>query len=402
MSDPARWTTPADVVRTLGKLWERGRLLAARISVPEEGPLFPLAQRLARPDSRDLAEHFDAVRQWIRTLEEGSKLVRGTGYEIVWEEINHRQLGRNRLPVSLVIPSEQDALALLGKRREAERFSALATRTLARFPALAGWLARRPFVALEQRDDWELILAVLSWFVDHPRPGIYLRQLEIPGVDSKFIEARKALIAELLELVLDAQHVQSAFSATRQFELRYGLLPKPALVRFRILDPALSLGPLCDITTPAAQFAGLQLPVERVFITENEINGLAFPTMPRALVIFGLGYGLERLGEVAWLRETPVHYWGDIDTHGFAILDRLRAGLPHARSLLMDRETLMLHQRVWGREPAQHLGALTRLNADELALCEALRTASLGPSVRLEQERVAFSWVRQALAALGG
>jgi hypothetical protein len=30
-------------------------------------------------------------------------------------------------------------------------------------------------------------------------------------------------------------------------------------------------------------------PLERVFITENEINGLAFPDVPGSLVIFGLG-----------------------------------------------------------------------------------------------------------------
>jgi hypothetical protein len=31
---------------------------------------------------------------------------------------------------------------------------------------------------------------VLRWFVANPRPGVYLRQLDIPGVDTKFIEVR--------------------------------------------------------------------------------------------------------------------------------------------------------------------------------------------------------------------
>lgn len=39
-----------------------------------------------------------------------------------------------------------------------------------------------------------------------------------------------------------------------------------------------------------------------------------------------------------------VHYWGDLDTHGSAILDRLRAWLPQTRSFLMDRETLLDHR----------------------------------------------------------
>ena len=81
---------------------------------------------------------------------------------------------------------------------------------------------------------------------------------------------------------------------------------------------------------PASQLADAQSAVQRVFITENEINGLAFPEVPDAAVIFGLGYGLERLAEVRWLRGKAIYYWGDIDTHGFAILDRLRAMFPDA------------------------------------------------------------------------
>src|ERR1022692_4377837 len=36
-------------------------------------------------------------------------------------------------------------------------------------------------------------------------------------------------------------------------------------------------------------------------------------------------------------------YWGDIDTYGFHILDRLRVLFPDVQSLLMDRDTLLEH-----------------------------------------------------------
>jgi hypothetical protein len=45
----------------------------------------------------------------------------------------------------------------------------------------------------------------------------------------------------------------------------------------------------------------------------------------RLKLIFGLGYGLDRLADVPWLERCEVWYWGDIDTHGVGILDRLRA-----------------------------------------------------------------------------
>jgi hypothetical protein len=35
-----------------------------------------------------------------------------------------------------------------------------------------------------------------------------------------------------------------------------------------------------------------------VLVTENEINGLAFPDVTGGIVIFGLGYGLDRLSEI--------------------------------------------------------------------------------------------------------
>jgi hypothetical protein len=399
MVDRARWTTPRDITARLERLWAGGSLLTHHLA-GDAAALFPWEYKLRGPDARALGAEFDAVRQWIRALEDGSKAVRGSGYEIVWSEINHRQTGKNRLPSAVVIADFDDALALLGLQAEARRFQQLTANTLVAFPELAAWLARRPFVALEYDAQWPRILSVLGWFRQHARPGVYLRQLEIPGVDSKFIESAKGLLAELLDLVLPVEHIDLSAHPTRQFEQRYGLLHRQPLVRFRLLDPASRLGGLSDVATPAAQFAQLDLAVRHVFITENETNGVAFPDCPDSIVIFGLGYGLGRLAQVAWLQSKAIHYWGDLDTHGFAILDRLRASLPHARSFLMDRETLELHQALWSHEPSQHVGTLSRLTQDEAALYETLKQNQLGSGVRLEQERIAFAWVRQALNAL--
>lgn len=117
------------------------------------------------------------------------------------------------------------------------------------------------------------------------------------------------------------------------------------------------------------------------------------------MVVFGLGYGLERLAEVGWLRRVEVRYWGDIDTHGFGILNRLRANLPQARSFLMDRATLQAHRTLWGREPAdrRYTGDTSRLTADECALFGDLLTDRCGDRVRLEQERIGYGWLETAL-----
>ena len=67
------------------------------------------------------------------------------------------------------------------------------------------------------------------------------------------------MLAELLDQVLPADAIDAAASGARQFEARYGLLGKPALIRFRILDPARTIGGMSDLSVPVAQFAALKL-----------------------------------------------------------------------------------------------------------------------------------------------
>ncbi len=395
----SNWTTPADIRTQLLRLWDSGRLLAAHVN---QSALFPLHLNLRQPASAHLGEQFDEVRRWIRQLDEGSKSHKGYGYTIEWRDINHRQLGRNRMPAGLIVDEEGDALRMIGQMAEKRRFEQLLTLTLQVFPALAGWIARRPMLLLEHAPAWERIVLILQWFVAHPRPQLYLRELDIAGVDGKFIETRKALLAELLDQLMLPEAIDAQAVGARQFETRYGLLSKPVLIRFRLLDPRHYIAGLSDLSVPVAQFAALHVNVKRVFITENEINGLAFPEVEDSMVIFGGGYSVERLGDVPWLADKEVIYWGDIDTHGFAILDRLRAYLPQARSMLMDIATLEAHRLLWGNEEPhkRHGGNLTRLTHEELALFKILHEHALGECLRMEQERLGFRWVRTAIQNL--
>lgn len=390
------WTTPEQITAEVERRWQRGDILAARLTGE---PLFPLRVRLRRPSAREIVERFGDVGDWVRALKGATREARGSGFELEHEEVRSRVHGANTLPVAAIVPTEADALRLIRQSAAADRFQALADATLHRYPALRGWLARYPLTVLEHAAHWGEVLAVLDWFTAHPRPGLYLRQLDIPGVDTKFIETHRALLSELLDLVLPGPAVDRTAVGARAFNERYGLRSERPLVRFRLLDPALYLQGLSDLSLPPEQFAALRLSLRRVFITENRTNGLAFPDCPGSMVVFGLGYGLERLAEVGWLRRVEVHYWGDIDTHGFGILNRLRANLPEARSFLMDRATLQAHRALWGREPAdrRYTGDISRLTADECALFEDLLAGRCGDRVRLEQERIGYGWLETAL-----
>ncbi|WP_228124877.1 DUF2220 domain-containing protein [Candidatus Methylospira mobilis] len=180
---------------------------------------------------------------------------------------------------------------------------------------------------------------------------------------------------------------------------RYGFLDKPLRIRFRMLDPAQAMlpGRDQDIGITHDSFALQEPKIERVFITENEINFLAFPLIADSMVIFGAGYGFDMLAQADWLRRCSIHYWGDIDTHGFAILDQLRAVFPHIESLLTDRDTLMAHEALWGREMQPLRRELPRLNSAESALYDELRDNRIGAGVRLEQERIGYRCLRAVL-----
>jgi hypothetical protein len=391
------WTHPADLIAQLLRLWSKGQFLCA---LANGSDIFPLRLRLRGPDAGALGNRFDEVRQWIRNLEDGSRTQRGFGYDIEWADLNHRQLGRNKIPNRISVATVSDALKLIGKDKEARRFRDLIRDTSDIFPELVEWLGRRPFVALEHAVEWPRILSILRWFRENPNSRLYLRQIDIANVDTKFIETRKPLLAELLEIILNEKGLTDGSDRPRSFEQRYGLRGKPSRIRFRILDHGSMIGGLSDIAVPDAEFASLALPTSCVFITENEINGLAFPDFPSSVVVFGLGYALDRLANATWLRDHTIHYWGDIDTHGFAMLDRLRSYFPHVHSLLMDRQTLLAHRSLWVHEQTPHGGSLVRLNQEEQELFKDLATNRLGEGIRLEQERIPFGWVQRALDAL--
>lgn len=74
------------------------------------------------------------------------------------------------------------------------------------------------------------------------------------------------------------------------------------------------------------------------------------------------------------------------------------AAAPTARSMLMDRATLLGHRDQWATEPSPTAAALDRLDRAESALYADLISNAYAPSVRLEQERVSFSAVEKAVA----
>ena len=76
------------------------------------------------------------------------------------------------------------------------------------------------------------------------------------------------------------------------------------------------------------EFAAAPDGITRAYVIENEITYLAFPVPAAAMAILGGGYAVPVLEPLGWLTGLDVVYWGDIDTHGFAILNRPAGVVP--------------------------------------------------------------------------
>ena len=357
--------------------------------------LFPRRLILRCPTSGEMAERFNEVRAWVGE-------VRAVPHcRIEMREFKHRVFGANSVPAEVWIDSFDDAVALAAKRREVLCFTSLLNATRQCQPKLLEWLAKRPMRALALADEWSRLLDIVTWMQVHPRPDVYLRQVDIPGVHSKFIETHRSVLAELFDMALPPETIDVSASGINGFATRYGFRDKPLRIRFRFLDTNLiPYVPGQDITLDAVSFAQLDPMVSQVFIVENEINFLAFPQIKDSLVIFGSGYGFEMLSQSRWLLRCRIHYWGDIDTHGFAILDQLRNQFTHVESLLMDRATLLEFELHWGEEEKQILRGLSRLNAEEASVYNDLRDNRIHKNLRLEQEKISFGWFEAALKKL--
>ncbi|MDP3893084.1 DUF2220 domain-containing protein, partial [Nocardioides sp.] len=162
--------------------------------------------------------------------------------------------------------------------------------------------------------------------------------------------------------------------------------------------PSLGLpAPATELATRTTELGDLSLRPRTARVVENEITYLSVDVPRDGVVIWGKGFEVDRVGRLPWLSEVDVTYWGDIDTHGFAILDRLRAWLPQTQSALMDRATLVAHHDRWGGEERPTKASLPRLTPEELAVYTDLVTDALGERVRLEQERIDWVWVQDRL-----
>ena len=280
--------------------------------------------------------------------------------------------------------------------------------------------------------DFWVIVQLVDYLASLKRtPNIYVRQVSLPLMDTKFIERNYRMIDELLILCLpkerDLQEYEplesdkQGYKKSRSFSdfvKRWGFANKKEMIRWRMLDPKMSsslyegAGSMIDSIVPIDVLAHLKLNFEHVIICENEVCYLNLPAITNSIAIFGSGYKVGLLSELPWLKDKDIIYWGDIDTHGFNILNSFREALNYSfkdshydaslkvRTMLMDMDTLKSNKHYIVQESESVSTFLATLKGKEYLCYEALINHSMGKQVRLEQELIPFDQVLAALKAI--
>lgn len=355
---------------------------------------WPLVLSLAAPTEQDVMEDATGIREWVSAWTDWS----GVG-EITWEDRRWPRMGKQRIPVSIAFASAEQASDALGQRKRWDRAVERYAHMTLRWPCLAkGTELSRNFdiLANYSDEDYERLFSLLKWLERNPDSGLYLRQLPLETIDTKWVERRKGLVTDLMRVILCLPPETDFFDTC-------GLQKPPPRLRLRLLCPDLRarFGGLEDIEAPLEEIAQMALAPARVLVVENLETGLAMPPFPGVVCFMRLGNAATLLGAVPWVAKAKLYYWGDIDTHGFAILSRVRQHFPSIESLLMDEITMDVHRELCVEEPTPTLTAATaHLREAEEALYEKLCAGHKGKYLRLEQERIFWPYAMKALAIL--
>lgn len=393
-----------------------------------------------------------------------------------------------------------------------------------RLSGIQQFLSTKAQLAASCGYDFLVAMQFVDFLAALPKtPYIYPRQFALPHMHTKFIEQHYALLDQLLSCCLPIQrqlyYVETASAKTdntahtspldpqvtaesktsdmtdeneepsslealaysdlsgkpwQRFILRWGFKQKSELVRIRSLDPEriFWLDPQQGFANLSARQSELYVELERlddwgelkelkhIIICENEICYLSLPQISHSIAIWGSGYKASILGRLNLLNKVDVVYWGDLDTHGFAILNQLRASLAAhqsskdgvvkkdstelpcvdqalgvsaravytgpvdtqrhvighrlsvnmpaheslaysaVRSMLMDCEALENNLSLKVEEKRPFNGKLALLTEQEQTAYQALLNHVYGQQVRIEQELIPFDQVIAALRVL--
>lgn len=320
--------TPAqvvgDITRRLANNWHT--------HIAGTGEAFPHAFPLGRPTAADLNADYAAFyartvewQDWAKTHEVAltyeTRLAKGGTRQTVPTHVTISNIDQ----AAAIVTGEWPARLAQGRHRLAVLHE--------RYPHVEDRARTLRLIDKYKPVDFDLLTAVADWYLEDPARavlGVTPRQVPLPGVHAKWLQGHKAGVQALTGL----------------HDL--GILPPhPARIHFTYLDPdhRATGARIHDSATVDDTFTPAYQP-QIVVISENKDTAIHFPPIKGGIAVEGDGFGGKTAAKFPWLTGAPrLYYWGDIDGHGFEILNGYRAdGLP-VTSILMDPATYETYQR---------------------------------------------------------
>ena len=167
-----------------------------------------------RPDPRPVGPR-DRRADWPRSASgpPSGRPRRARPLRVEYKQVGGRHFGANSIPARAWLDSYDDAWALLRVGAEVAPPNR-ADRGGPRHPA--GPVADRDTLCgrCGSRATGTGCWPPSGWIEQRQAPGMYLRQVDVPGVDTKFIERHKGVLTELLDAQLDPSRVIDAARPT--------------------------------------------------------------------------------------------------------------------------------------------------------------------------------------------
>lgn len=307
---------------------------------------------------------------------------------IEWEIKSYRTIGKQRIPRYLTLHDFKDLILVLGK--EAKTRGELWKKNMSPFLELSdsgvyptlikhlGTIEKMPY------SDCLLIKRLIEQLYQNMGTELYLRALPIKDVDTKFLETNQPLVSDLLDTIHNGQVTESG-----------GLLawldclenPKGFVyVRPLSSETQNKMAGLPIMLLPIDVLRSHELQATNILIVENIQSGLGLPKLKDTIAVFGGGRNVAWM-DAHWLKNKRVAYWGDIDTHGLAILSDVRTKLATVTPLMMDTDTLENFEDQMVIEPTPVETCPINLTDSENDIYYGLKTKQFKSS-RLEQERL--------------
>lgn len=377
-------------------------------AISESLEFFPLE---IRSDKGKTSDNLLVREKDFLPLIQSSKQKKGKGYSLVFEQKRTRNNGTQSQLSRILFETEEDFLSFIEKKSETKRLTHALTVIFKEFcPAsnnsdfLGAWAYANLSYLMDfydEKDFWENICLCVKWLLENPVSNLYIREIPL-GVHTKFIENNKSLILSLLICLKNDGQQEVKVS---DFEKYCGLKEKPSFVRLRSLDKSIALKvtdlSISEVSLPLEDFEHFESlcilkNVQKIFIIENEMVYLTFPSVKNTLCIWGHGFSVTSLKNCIWLKNYSLFYFGDLDEHGFLILSDFRKYFPETKSFCMDKKTLDSFDsfRAEGKSLAGE-SIPENLTGEEKALFAELR-ADKGRN-RLEQERIALGYLKERL-----